>query len=51
MTYINNSVFYELIPFKTFYCISACKAYHNAHTAVSLMMNPRGSRHVGEKRN
>ena len=29
----------------------ACKTYHTAHTPVSLRMNPRGSKHVGDKKN
>jgi len=28
----------------------ACKTYHTAYTTVSLMMNPRGSKHVGDNR-
>ena len=28
-----------------------CKTYHTAHTAVSLMINTRGSKHVGENIN
>jgi len=29
----------------------ACKTFHNAYAAVSLRMNPRGSKHVGDTRN
>ena len=28
-----------------------CKTYHNAYTAVSLRMNQRGSKQVGDNRN
>ena len=41
MTYIKSSIFYTEIPYKTFYCISACNTYHTACTTVSLMMNPK----------
>ena len=26
----------------------ACKTYHTAYTTVSLRINPRGSKHVGD---
>jgi hypothetical protein len=29
----------------------ACKTYRTAYTAVSLRMNPGGSKHVGDNRN
>ena len=29
----------------------ACKTYHTVYTAVSLGMNPRASKHVGDNRN
>jgi len=29
----------------------ACKTYHTAYTTVSLRMNTRGSKHVGDNRN
>jgi hypothetical protein len=29
----------------------ACKIYRTAYTVVSLRMNPRGSKHVGDNRN
>ena len=29
---------------------SACKTYHRAYTAVSLRMNPRSSKQVGDNR-
>jgi len=29
----------------------ACKTYPTAYTDVSLRMNPRGSKHVGDNRN
>jgi hypothetical protein len=28
-----------------------CKTYHTAYTAISLRMNTRGSKHVGDIRN
>ena len=30
---------------------NACKTHRTAHKAVSLMMYPRGSEHVGDNRN
>jgi hypothetical protein len=29
----------------------ACKTHHTAHTTLSLRMNPRGTKHVADKRN
>jgi len=31
--------------------LDACKTYPPTHTTVSLRMNPRGSKHVGDNRN
>lgn len=44
-------MFYKRILYKTLYCISACKTYHNAYTTVSLRMNSRVSKYIGENRN